>query len=39
MAVPFLAALGSDRRAAVAALKNALGQTESKFQQRVVDKT
>src|ERR1700732_3857951 len=37
MPVPFLAALGSGRHAAAAALKNALGQTES-FQQRVVNK-
>jgi len=38
MPVPFLAALGSGRHAAAAALENALGQTESELYQRVVNK-
>jgi hypothetical protein len=39
MPVPFLAASGSGRHAAAAALDNALGQTESELKRRVVDKT
>src|SRR5262245_32502555 len=36
MPVPFLAAPGSGRHAAAAALQNALGQTESKLARRLV---